>query len=231
MQCRARPPVDRHQSSAEGGSRGKAPRKGGLSWGGRTAPGTPAAPTHLDPPIPWSVSNVRTAADHRRSRWWSSWRYITGIEPARQGGRSVVVVGNAAVRRGPKARLRRAAARAAAWAHRVVPAGERAGKGGRRSPPELSELSQSPSALLSLLPWLATQNATSWPCVQRHQFRCRSACVSDTPCRSACLQLSGPVLSEYHCLRKLWGHHAPARVTAAPPFSARALTSRTHTRT
>ena len=138
MQCRARAPVDRHQSSAEGGSRGKAPRKGGLSWGGRTAPGTPAAPTHLDPPIPWSVSNVRTAADHRRSRWWSSWRYITGIEPARQGGRSVVVAGNAAVRRSPKARLRRAAARAAAWAHRVVLSGERTGKGGRRSPSELS---------------------------------------------------------------------------------------------
>jgi hypothetical protein len=135
---RARPgrPTPEH---CRGGSRGKAPRKGGVSWGATTAPRTPAAPTHLDPPIPWCVSNVRTAADHRRSRWWSSWRYIAGIEPARQGGRSVVVVGNAAVRRGPKARLRRPAARAAAWAHRVAAAGGRTGKGGRGSPLGLSE--------------------------------------------------------------------------------------------
>ena len=117
------------QGSAQGGV---------VSWGSTTAPWTPAAPTHLDPPIPWCVSNVRTVADHRRSRWWSSWRYITGIEPARKGGRSAVVAGDAAVRRGPEARLRRAAARAAAWAHQVVSAGDHAGKGGTRSPSELS---------------------------------------------------------------------------------------------
>jgi hypothetical protein len=52
--------------------------------------------------------------------------------------RSAVVAGDAAVRRGPEARLRRPAARAAAWAHRVVSAGDHAGKGGARSPSELS---------------------------------------------------------------------------------------------
>jgi hypothetical protein len=139
MQCRARAPVGRHQSIAEGAHAARLRARGGVSWGSTTAPWTPAAPTHLDLPIPWCVSNVRTAADHRRSRWWSSWRYIAGIEPARQRGRSVVVAGNAAVRRGPKARLRRAAARAAAWTHRVAAAGGRTGKGGRGSPLGLSE--------------------------------------------------------------------------------------------
>ena len=137
MQCRTPPPGQPTLDQCK--ARGQAPRKGGWSWGGTTAPGTPAAPTYRDPPIPWSVSNVRTAADHRRSRWWSSWRYITGIEPARQGGRSMVVAGNAAVRRSPKARLRRPAARAAGVAHRVAPPGDHAGKGGRGSPLGLSE--------------------------------------------------------------------------------------------
>ena len=159
LECNAaRAPRSTDTRPVQGGAHAARLRaRGGGAGGARRHPERPRRPRIS---IPRASGPSRTSgrppitADHDGGHVDVTSR----IEPARQARRSAVVAGNAAVRRGPRARLRRAAARAAAWAHRVVPAGERAGKGGRRRPPELSEPKCLIVAFKSLLPWPGTQS-------------------------------------------------------------------------
>jgi hypothetical protein len=119
-------PDPRHTRSLEGGTYSHV-----SAGGARRAPALPqsARPSFPRPPGPSRPSGrPPITADCDGA---SCTRYISSVAPARQGGRSASQRGNAAVRSGRGARLRRAAARVAAWAHQVAPAGGRTGNAGR----------------------------------------------------------------------------------------------------
>ena len=133
MQCRARAPDDRHSITARGGSRGEAPRKGGVELGGHEwtrnargahesrSPDPLACLERLDGRRSPSIMMVVMLALHQRYRACATRGAISSCDGQCMAGR------------GTRGALSRASVRAGGIAYRAALSGEQSLRGGRKA--------------------------------------------------------------------------------------------------